>query len=339
MNGHPGRWNRRQFVSALALTGAGAALGVRSPRVSAEDRLEVTRIRIAKTGAICMAPHFVAEDLLRSEGFTDIQYVSQPDLAGSERALAMGEADINLNYALRLVARLDAGDPMVVLGGVHSGCVEIFGNDRVRSIRDLAGKRIALGLVGTGLPQLIGVLLGQIGLAAPRDVELVDRPAPEAIALFKEGKVDAFIGIPPEPQAIRTSGVGHVILDTSVDRPWSQYFCCMVSANREFYRSYPVATKRAVRAVLKAADVCSVDPDGVARLLVDRRHTPNYEYARQTLRHLAYRAWRDFDPDDTLRFYGLRLREAGLIRSSPNKLVAEGADWRILKELKRELKV
>jgi NitT/TauT family transport system substrate-binding protein len=113
----------------------------------------------------------------------------------------------------------------------------------------------------------------------------------------------------------------------------------MLSANRDFYRNYPAATKRAVRAILKAADVCSVDADRVARLLVDRGHTPSYEYARQTLGHLAYRAWRDFDPDDTLRFYGLRLREAGLINSSPNKLVAEGADWRILKELRKELKV
>jgi NitT/TauT family transport system substrate-binding protein len=113
----------------------------------------------------------------------------------------------------------------------------------------------------------------------------------------------------------------------------------MLSANRDFYRRYPVATKRAVRAILKAADFCSADSDGAARLLVDRGHTPNYEYARQTLRHLEYRAWRDFDPEDALRFYGLRLRDAGLVGSNPNKLAAEGADLRILKELKRELKV
>jgi NitT/TauT family transport system substrate-binding protein len=286
-----------------------------------------------------MAPHFVAEDILRAEGFTDVQYVSLPDLAGTEHALATGEADLNINYALRLVSRLDAGDPMVVLAGVHAGCVEILGSDRVRSIRDLRGKKIAAGRVASGLPQLIGVLLEQIGLAAPRDVEIVDRPAPEAIALFNEGKVDAFVGIPPEPQEIRASGIGHVLLDTGVDRPWSQYFCCMLSVNRDFYRSSPVAAKRAVRAILKAADACSVDSDGAARLLVDRGHTPSYEYARQTLRHLEYRAWRDFDPGDSLRFYGLRLREAGLIKSSPNNLVAEGADWRILKELKKELKV
>src|SRR5215471_1111686 len=115
MNEQRGRWNRRQFVGALTLTTAGAAFGGWSPHASAESPLEITRIRIAKTGAICMAPHFVAEDLLRAEGFTEVQYVPLPDLAATERALAGGEADISLNYALRIVTRLDAGDPVVVL--------------------------------------------------------------------------------------------------------------------------------------------------------------------------------------------------------------------------------
>jgi NitT/TauT family transport system substrate-binding protein len=285
-----------------------------------------------------MAPHFVAEDLLQSEGFADVQYVRRPDLTATEHALAAGEADLNVNYALRLVVRLDAGDPVVVLAGVHTGCIEIFGSDRVRSIRDLKGKTIVAGRVGSGIPQLIGILLGQIGLVVPSDVELVMRPTPEAIALFEEGKADAFIGIPPEPQELRARRIGHVLLDTSLDRPWSQYFCCMISANRAFYQSHPVAAKRAIRAILKAADMCSVDADGAARLLVDRGHTPGYDYARETLQRLAYRAWRDFEPEEALRFYGLRLHEAGLIKSSPKQLIAQGTDWRFLNELKKELK-
>jgi NitT/TauT family transport system substrate-binding protein len=338
MRDRRGSWNRREFVSGLMRAATAGLFGVRPARGAAEPPPETTRIRLATTGAVCMAPHFVAEDLLRSEGFADVQYVPQPDLTASEHALAAGEADLNVNYALRLVVRLDAGDPVVVLAGVHTGCIEIFGSDHVRSIRDLKGKTIAAGRMGSGLPQLIGVLLGQIGLTVPSDVELVARPAPEAIALFEEGKADAFIGIPPEPQELRARRIGHVLLDTSLDRPWSQYFCCMISANRAFYRRHPVAAKRAVRAILKAADICSVDADGAARLLVDRGHTPRYDYARETLQRLAYRAWRDFEPEEALRFYGLRLHEAGLIKSSPKQLIAEGVDWRILQELRQELK-
>jgi len=33
-------------------------------------------------------------------------------------------------------------------------------------------------------------------------------------------------------------------------------------------------------------------------------------------------------PEDAVRFYSLRLRDAGMIKSSPNKILADGADWR-----------
>jgi NitT/TauT family transport system substrate-binding protein len=99
-----------------------------------------------------------------------------------------------------------------------------------------------------------------------------------------------------------------------------------------------VATKRAVRAVLKAADMCAQEPDRIARQLVDRSFTASYDYARATLREVGYRAWRDLEPEETIRFYALRMRETGFIKSTPQKLISEGTDWRILKELRAELK-
>jgi NitT/TauT family transport system substrate-binding protein len=56
------------------------------------------------------------------------------------------------------------------------------------------------------------------------------------------------------------------------------------------------------------------------------------------MRELPYTSWREYDPEDTLRFSALRLREAAMIRSNPNKLLAEGTDWRFFTELKKELK-
>jgi NitT/TauT family transport system substrate-binding protein len=72
--------------------------------------------------------------------------------------------------------------------------------------------------------------------------------------------------------------------------------------------------------------------------LVNGGFTPRYDYARQTLNEIPYNMWREFDPADTMRFYALRLHEVGMIKSSPNTLIAEGANWRFLDELKRELK-
>src|SRR5262247_775924 len=79
--------------------------------------------------------------------------------------------------------------------------------------------------------------------------------------------------------------------------------------------------------ILKAADLCVIDPQGVARQLVDRGFTPRYDPAYQALSELPYDKWREYEPEDTLRFYALRLHEAGMVKSSPQKIIADGTDW------------
>ena len=129
-----------------------------------------------------------------------------------------------------------------------------------------------------------------------------------------------------------------MVVNSAVDRPWSQYFCCMVSGNREFVRKHPVATKRALRAILKSADMCALEPEWAARFIVDKAYANRYDYALQAMKDLPYGQWREYNPEDTVRFYALRLHEAGMIKSSPQKIIAQGTDWRFFNELKRELK-
>jgi NitT/TauT family transport system substrate-binding protein len=161
---------------------------------------------------------------------------------------------------------------------------------------------------------------------------------PVAMDLFTSGKVDAFLGFPPETQELRAQHIGRVIVNSALDRPWSQYFCCMLAGNPEFVRRYPVATKAVLRAVLKAADLCVTEPARAAQLLVEGGYTPRYDYALQTLKEVPYDKWREYDAEDTMRFYALRLHEVGMVKSSPQKIIADGTDWRFLNELKRELK-
>ena len=155
---------------------------------------------------------------------------------------------------------------------------------------------------------------------------------------FAEGQVDAYIAFPPEAQEWREKKIGHVVVNSSVDRPWSQYFCCMAAGNREFVRTHPVATKRALRAILKATDVCALEPERAAQTIVDKGFTPRYEMPSRPCKKPPYNKWREYDPEDTVRFYALRLHEAGIIKSSPQRLIAQGTDWRFLNELKKELK-
>jgi NitT/TauT family transport system substrate-binding protein len=155
---------------------------------------------------------------------------------------------------------------------------------------------------------------------------------------FADGKADAFLAFPPIAQEARAKRIGHVVLDTSRDKPWSQYFCCMVTTNREFLTKHPVATKRALRAILKSADICAAEPERVAKFLVEKGYESRYEVALEVLKALPYNRWRENSPDDTLRFHALRLREVGMIKSSPQEIVSRGTDVRFLNELRRELK-
>jgi NitT/TauT family transport system substrate-binding protein len=104
------------------------------------------------------------------------------------------------------------------------------------------------------------------------------------------------------PQDLRARHIGHVVVNSSIDRPWSEYFCCMLASHREFVQRCPVATKRVLRAILKAANLCAREPAVVAQRLVDGSYAPRYDYALQTLRDVPYDKWREYDAEDTPSF-------------------------------------
>jgi hypothetical protein len=75
-------------------------------------------------------------------------------------------------------------------------------------------------------------------------------------------------------QELRARRIGRVVVNSVLDRPWSQYFCCMLAGSTDYVEHHPVATKRVVRAILKAADLCASEPARAARMLVDGGFTP-----------------------------------------------------------------
>jgi NitT/TauT family transport system substrate-binding protein len=328
---------RRQFLTSVSMAGAARFMGA-SRVQAAEGGLETTAVRIGKNSGVCLAPQYVAEELLHAEGFTDIRYVDTTQADGTlAPPVGRGETDFSAAFAIDVLQAIDAGGAIVALSGLHVGCYELFASEAIRSISDLKGKSV--GLQGSP-PALLTLMAAQLGLDPARDIRWITStdPSVKPLELFAKGQIDAFLGFAPEPQELRARGVGHVIVNSATDRPWSQYFCCMLTGNREYVRSHPVATKRVLRAILKAADLCATEPARVAQNIVDRGFVDQYEYARQTLTELPYDKWREYDAEDTIRFYALRLHDAGLIKSSPQKIIAENTDWRFFEELKRELK-
>jgi NitT/TauT family transport system substrate-binding protein len=334
---HARRLSRRRFLGGLTFAGTAGLLGLRPRLVTAEPPPETTRLRLVHDPSICVTPQYLAEELLRADGFSEVQYIEATDGFGT-RLVAAGGADMMMEFVGVYLTRIDAGDPIVLLGGVHIGCFELFGGAHVRTIRDLKDKRVAV--LGEGAPEhvFLSSVVAYVGLDPRRDIHWEAHPPEESMRLLGEGQVDAFAGFPPVPQEMRARQIGHLVLSTTTDRPWSQYFCCMVGANRNFVRKHPVATKRALRAILKAANLCAADPEQAARYIVSRGYTGELAYAAQALREIPYTRWREYDPEDTVRFHALRLHEVGMIKHSPQKIITQGTNWRFLNELKKELK-
>jgi NitT/TauT family transport system substrate-binding protein len=341
------RPSRRQLLKGVAGVGlsvaGGSLLAGCANRVapflasSKGEQLETTRIRLSQIAGVCVAPQYVADGLLRAEGFTDVQYV-QIDATNPYPSFAAGDVDISMAFAAPFIIQVDKGSPIVLLGGVHVGCFEVFGTGSVRAIRDLKDTTVGVPGLNTAHHVFLSSMAAYVGLDPRVDIKWLDHHPTESAQVLADGTVDALIGFPPVPQELRTKGIGHVVVNSAADKPWSQYFCCTLAANRVWAEQHPVAAKRALRAILKATDICASEPERVAQHMVDGGFTPNYGYALQTMKEIPYNRWREYDPEDTVRFYALRLHEIGMIKSSPEQIISTGTNWTFFNELKQELK-
>ena len=362
------RLSRRQFLKVaggLGLTAAGLALldacspaatptaapttaptavPTIAPTVAptAAQALETTTIRIPLGAAtapvsVCVAPVFVAEDLLKAEGFTNVQYVRSAGPTLTIDALANGEGDMTLQFSGPSIIYLDAGKAVTMLAGVHVGCFALFGSSKVSGIGDLKGQTIAVSQIGGPDHVFLSIMLANANIDPIKDVTFMATPPATAKQQFMDGTIDAYMAFPPAVQELRAKSIGHVVVDSMMDMPYSQYFCCMATFNRDFVQKNPVATKAALRALLKATDVTAQHPDQAAKLMVDKGFTPNYDYALQAMKDIPYNQWRKLNPEDTIRFYSTILQKVGMIKSTPDQIVTEGTDWRYLNQLKTEM--
>jgi len=334
-------WSRREFLGGLALTGAAAIIGWRPELGTAavEPPPETMSLRIHKGDPACWAPMYVAEPLLREEGFTDVQYVFGH---GTEvvKMSREGAIDLSAGFSARSMYNLEhQPHPLKFLSGLHVGCYALIGSTRTRSVRDLKGRTVWAGAIKNDGPHIFfSTIVAYVGLDPRTDVNYVWVDKDEAIRLFRDGKIDAFMSFPPGAHELMHKGIGHLLVDTNVDKPWSQYFCCMVVGHSDFMRKNPIATKRALRAILKAIDIVSRDPMLATRTLIANKviKETEYQHTLPELTHIPYNKWREYNPEDTIRFYALRMRDIGMIKSNPQQFIDQHTDWRFMKELKKE---
>jgi NitT/TauT family transport system substrate-binding protein len=246
--------------------------------------------------------------------------------------------DVSSNYASSIVSSVAGGSDVEVLAGIHGGCVEIFARPGIESIADLRGKTVAMGkqsVISTDGDFLTSILR-YVGLTS--EVNFQEESSNELLTALSKGRADAVVALPPINLQLRDQAQGHVILNSMKDRPWSDHFCCMVIANRDFVRNNPRATAHTLRAIIRAEQACIDDPQSAAQTMYEFGGT-TAEYGLEIAKSIPYGAWRTYDPEDSLRFAALQLREAGEIKVSPEDIVKRTGDWRFLEKIKREMPI
>ncbi|UCD69757.1 MAG: ABC transporter substrate-binding protein [Betaproteobacteria bacterium] len=327
--------SRRNFLIGASALGAASIMGM-ARTASAEPPPEIARIRLVDIGAICFAPQFVAEYFLRLEGFSEVEYV---EVRNSIPATLSKSADFAMFGGPSILPAIDKGLRVSVVAGLHEGCWELFARRPIDSISELRNRKIAITALGGVEHVWLSSILAYVGMDPRTQVEWITTGRfGDAKNLYLDGRADAFFAFPPEPQELRANNVERVIMNTTIDRPWSQYFCCLLGGRNEFIENYPIATKRALRAILKAADVCSQEPERAARVLVEGGWEPRYDIALEVLNTLSYDRWRTDNPEDSIRFHALRLHEVGMIKSTPQEIIDRGTNFSFLNDLKKELK-
>ena len=188
---------RRDFLAGASAMGVAAFLGV--PRdAAAEPPPEITKIRLVRVHALCFAPQYVAEELLHLEGFTEVEYVKLDDVIP---ATLVKSADLAMFGGPSILPAIDAGYPIIAIAGVHEGCWELFAHEPVNSVQDLKGKAVAIGSLGGVEHVWLSSILAYVGIDPRSEINWVTTQKwGDSQQLYLDGKVDAFLGFPPQPQ-------------------------------------------------------------------------------------------------------------------------------------------
>src|SRR5689334_23955700 len=169
-------WSRRRFLTHASALGAAGSLGLQCRVAKAEPPPETTRLRLWEGPVTCIGPQYIAYELLRAEGFSNVEYVKwTPERSAwpPENVLA-GDVDISLAFVPTDIRHIAAGEPVVILAGSHIGCLEVIGGNRVRTTRELKGKRVAIPRAGTDEEIFISMFAAYVGLNPRNDIQWVN---------------------------------------------------------------------------------------------------------------------------------------------------------------------
>ena len=297
---------------------------------------ETTSIRLA-AGA-CDSAIFGAERFLREEGFTDVKFTDVPTAA----AVAAGNADVGNAFPTQFFNSVENGPKVVSLGGLHPGCVEIWAQPGISSVKELKGRSITVTAKTLANLQYstLAMVIRQAGVDL-KDVTFVVQADADLVKLYLDGKNDAVFVATTAAAALKTNPAnkGKLIYSQVMDEPWKSTNCCFIIASEPWYRANPIAAKRAMRAIYRTADALPSDRADAAKLATDKGlfgGAPALANVREAA-NMVPLDWRTYDLEKAVRFYAPLLTDVGVLKTSTDDLL-RAVDLKIFKELSTELK-
>jgi NitT/TauT family transport system substrate-binding protein len=326
------------FLASCAPAGVSAPTATAAVPTAAATLPPPETTSIGLTGDACDSAIYGAERYLREEGFTDIQFTDMPLAA----AFAAGKAQIGRGFPTGFFSAVESGPKVVSLGGLHPGCVEIWAQPGILSLKDLKGRSITVTAktLANAPYSYMAMAVKQAGVD-PKDVNWVVQADADTLKLYLDGKSDAvFVAANAVPALMKNpANKGHVIHSQAMEEPWKSTNCCFILASEPWYRANPIAAKRAMRAIYRTADTLPADRSDAAKLATDKGlygGAAAFANVRDAA-NMVPLDWRSYDLEKAIRFYAPLLTDVGVLKASTDDLF-KAVDLKIFTELSTELK-
>jgi len=253
-------------AAAVAILAVGAAVHAAQPK----------KVRVGFFGTICEAPLFAAyeQGFFKEEGL-DVEMI-RGDANTLRDGLALDKVDVTDGVLMQWIKPIEQGLKVKFTAGIHTGCIQILAGAKsnIKSVKDLAGKRIGVPAIGGGPHNLASRALFTSGIDPKNGVTWKAFPMSELELALEKGEIDAIASADPIAQIIVDKGKARSILNSAKTTPYNQEYCCLVVVNGKFIKEHPDTAAAATRAILKAARWVSKNPEAAAKLSVEKKYVP-----------------------------------------------------------------
>lgn len=260
--------SRRNVLKGLGALGLGVGSQIITPAFAQNKPLKKIKLAWGQT-AVCQSPISVA---LKQGFFEKYGLEVEPvNFSGPTdvllQAIATGKADGGIGMALRWFKPLEQGFDVSLAVGTHGGCMRLLTaqNSSVKSIKDLAGKSVAVSDQASPIRNFFAVQLAKIGIDPDKEVNWIQYPSDLFGEALKKGEVQAIATDDPQGWIIKKND-NLVEIDNNLNGEYANLTCCVLGLRGSLVRNDPELARSVTQAIVDAQQWTADHPEETARI-------------------------------------------------------------------------